>query len=88
MVFTSAATSLRMSCAILVPSRMGAGIQAPVKFYRMCREKPPATGVEESEYRNCKAALLYRRVVVNARTGVREIRIMEQYLRTKVNACN
>src|ERR1035441_6838341 len=40
MVFTSAATSLRMSCAILVPSRMRAGIRAPVKFYRTGRKEP------------------------------------------------
>jgi hypothetical protein len=38
MVFTSAATSLRMSLAILVPSRILAGIRAPAKEILHCRE--------------------------------------------------
>ena len=32
MAFTSAATSLRMSLAILAPSRIVAGIRAPARF--------------------------------------------------------
>src|ERR1022692_4561930 len=43
MVLTSAATSLRICCAILVPSRMVAGIRAPGKFYRKCRPETEAS---------------------------------------------
>src|ERR1700677_974313 len=39
MVFTSAATSLRMSLAILVPSRILAGIQAPGFGFRASARK-------------------------------------------------
>src|SRR5277367_2881776 len=46
MVFTSAATSLRISCAILVPSRIVADIRAPGKFYRKCREEYASWEIE------------------------------------------
>src|ERR1700741_2480649 len=52
MVLTSAATSLRMSCAILLPSKMVAGIQAPRKFYRNCREPPHHGAPWHGESRN------------------------------------